>query len=235
MDALSDQKVPLLHWAVSSGKVEIVKQLVKSMSQKQLQKSLHYTIKEPVLLCEIGVGDQESRHLHSIEWRRDGGTLWTANSGRVKIINVQEKNVIDQEWSPDSSKLCIQVSISDVEIWDAVQNEVIGRIVKRGRIDQLQWNLDGSRLALASDNSYQIWDMGGTLLDWVVRAVYSGADIALLEVVINEYSAIEGYCSNTLLLKLCTEVTVVRHSEPIRYENLLKMIQLITEKPGAPV
>lgn len=98
--------------------------------------------------------------------------VWSHNATRLTIVGANKSiHVWDQEqqkivtslkgdsfaWSPDEKKICIDTGRNTVEICDLQNMKVIDSIICADHI-QFTWSPDGTKLAIGSDCTVQIWD-----------------------------------------------------------------------------
>lgn len=194
---------------------------------------------------EFIIAIQHKAPVNAVAWSPDGTMICTASDDRTaQIWNVAERKIVGTlrhkdriwgiDWNPDGSKLCTGSEDKTVQVWDAKEKVLIGTITHKTKLKVVEWSPDGSKMCTGDYAEWQIWHTGGTVLDWVVNSVCAGADIAIFELLLNEYENLEGMCDEGLFLKLARFANKLKLI-PERYAIVCKMVNMLADKPGAPL
>ncbi len=150
--------------------------------------------------------------------------IWDLCKTKVVATIPHRQEIYIVSWSPDGSKLATVSAHHDAQIFDVKKNKVIA-ILHKNPIYSVSWSPDGSKLAMGSLDNAQIWQMGGTVIDWAVSAICSGSEKEGLEafLALEECADLEGLCSTSLLLGLCHGANKVRLFSLISMSNFVRL------------
>ena len=157
----------VLHWAIQSGKLEVVKMVLEKIkAQGSFVDCARYKVDGPVLLATI----QHENSVRAVTWSPDGKNVCTECENKTVLIwNAAEKKVIGKiqpgvgfstaAWSPDGSNICTR-SRATVQVWNVREKKVIGTIQHRDEIFAVSWSPDGSNICTGSyDYTAQVWNV----------------------------------------------------------------------------
>ena len=240
-------KASKLHWAVHTGRRDIVKYVLGNLrgedGQRRLLDYVWYKVKVPVLLSTL----QHKDMVNAVSWSPDGSKICKASRDKTaQVWNVDGSkgatlehkgwvNVVS--WSSDGSKICTGSRDGRAQVWNVDGSR--GATLEHNKVvNAVSWSPDGSKICMGSrDGTAQVWEVaGGTVLDWAVRGVCAGGDIGVLDELLSmdEYGSLEGKYSDGLLVDLCHAASRVS-TQPAQYERVCKVIEMLAAKPGVPL
>ncbi|MEM8611868.1 MAG: WD40 repeat domain-containing protein, partial [Cyanobacteria bacterium P01_H01_bin.105] len=89
-------------------------------------------------------------------------TLWDLESNTAQVFP-QERDMVDAVFSPDGKTLVVASRDRTIQVWRQGEN-VFDSPLYKGRVSQLQFNADGSRVATVRDSILQLWTTDGQLV-----------------------------------------------------------------------
>ena len=151
-------------------------------------------------------------------WSPDGAKIFISDYGVARIWDNVSEEVLasfdcqqeDITWSPDGRKIFwIEKGIA-VNALDLIDKKC-RRIECKQYMESAAWNPDGNKICIGSEDYTEVWDVGGTVLDWAVRVACSSGDIRFMTVLLAEIDkGLQGFCSDLLIDFVISKIPSLR-------------------------
>ncbi len=171
--------------------------------------------------------------------------LWSRD-GKIIAHKDFEKGVRTVRWSPDGSEILIVSgrssefivfeSGSELFIYTRDLMRLVHHKIWLGNVEYAEWDKTGTRLFINELINCEIWDLGGSAVEWAMRKGECDQWLPMLQKLIELCdNNIQELCTRDFLVKLCLIASTIRRSQPENYRQLADFLSAIIRRCGKVV